>query len=622
MKIRTRLLLLVNSVIVLFVSTVVLYFFLLAPFQAMRREQEVLNRAEISLRDLRYMVNRLDTLAFNRGRELLQQTMEVFSQEFEEIAGIREIRRRGEVLAEALATIGELQDLNERNLRGFRQLYESLYEHAAEVYGNPSPVIPRRFYTDTAILRGSEERYAEALKTLELFYTVGETLSSSLDSSLSVFEEQKAFIDEALARTEQRAFLVTGGFLVLLFFGAFLLSLRTGRGLSSATERMVAGLSTLGTGDLSVRFKVEKVRDEFQQVMEGMNRFVDALSRVIASLRETVRLNKEAGDQLLHGTQITDARVKRVGEELATVLAEVEELEEIAEATAGASGKISQQIDQLEEQVRSQTAMVEQSSSAIEEIIASLRGLASLAERDNEVAVRLEGETREAREVVFALGERIEQLSQWMDRVQRMVDVIKDVGDRTNILAMNAAIEAARAGEAGRGFSVVAQEIRKLAEVATREAEGIHKGVLEMMDELCRIQEGSGRMLAAFGVMEGHIGEVSASFHEMHERIRESAAGSREVLEAVEELRTASGLIKESSHVLSGQRNVVSEGSDRLQRVAAGVREAMHRIAREAEELTRVADETALTAERLNRAGEVLDREMGYFSIPDELTWY
>ena len=97
-----------------------------------------------------------------------------------------------------------------------------------------------------------------------------------------------------------------------------MLSLRTGRGLSSATERMVAGLSTLGTGDLSVRFKVEKVRDEFQQVMEGMNRFVDALSRVIASLRETVRLNKEAGDQLLHGTHITDARVKRVGEGVAT----------------------------------------------------------------------------------------------------------------------------------------------------------------------------------------------------------------------------------------------------------------------------------------------------------------
>ncbi|ADN02477.1 methyl-accepting chemotaxis protein [Spirochaeta thermophila] len=622
MKIRTRLLLLVNSVIVLFVSTVALYFFLLAPFQVMRREQEVLVRAETSLRNLRYVVNRLDTLAFNRGRELLRGAMDVLSREFAEVAGIREIRRRGAALSDALATIEELQELNDRNLTGFRRLYESLYEYAAEVYGNPSPVIPRRFYSDTAILRGKEERYAEALKTLELFYTVGETLSSSLDSSLAVFEEQKAFINEALDRTEQRALLVTGGFLVLLFFVAFLLSLRTGRGLSRATERVVAGLSTLGTGDLSVRFKVEKVKDEFQQVMEGMNRFVGALSRVIASLRETVRLNREAGDLLFHGTQIADARVKRIGEELSTVLGEVEELERVAGATSDAARGISQQIDRLEEQVRSQTAMVEQSSSAIEEIIASLRGVASLAERDNAVALRLEGETREAREVVFAVGERIEQLGQWMDRVQRMVDVIKDVGDRTNILAMNAAIEAARAGEAGRGFSVVAQEIRKLAETATREAEGIHRGVLEMMDELRQIQEGSGRMLAAFGVMEGHIGEVSASFHEMHERIRESAAGSREILEAVEELRTASGLIKESSQVLSGQRDVVREGSERLRRVAAGVREAMHRIAGESEELTRVADETALTAERLNRAGEVLEREMGYFSISEEVIQY
>lgn len=180
--------------------------------------------------------------------------------------------------------------------------------------------------------------------------------------------------------------------------------------------------------------------------------------------------------------------------------------------------------------------------------------------------------------LVGTSAELLNRLEQQSQQINTVVNVIKDVADQTNLLALNAAIEAARAGEQGRGFAVVADEVRKLAERTRNSTHEITQTVVVMRSS---VQEASNSMRNAVQQVDSSVSRASGA----GDMIRQIGEGAHQAVDIVAEITDA--ILEQST-------------------ASTSVAQAVERIAQMAEQNTEEANSSAKTAERLNSLAEEL----------------
>ncbi|OFZ96604.1 MAG: hypothetical protein A2Z44_06840 [Betaproteobacteria bacterium RBG_19FT_COMBO_58_11] len=160
-----------------------------------------------------------------------------------------------------------------------------------------------------------------------------------------------------------------------------------------------------------------------------------------------------------------------------------------------------------------------------------------LSTRGSDVILKVVEDMRGIAETVHESSAIIEGLGQQSDHIYSIVQAIKEIADQTNLLALNAAIEAARAGEQGRGFAVVADEVRKLAERTTRSTE-------EIATMIQKIQGGTKQAVASMGVGVERVNQGVSLAGQAGDAIRQIQTGAQRVGVAVTDISSA---IKEQS---------------------------------------------------------------------------
>lgn len=272
-----------------------------------------------------------------------------------------------------------------------------------------------------------------------------------------------------------------------------------------------------------------------------------------------------------------------------------------AEQLSGAAVQLSSAANNVAGSSSQQSASAATMAAAVEELTSSINSVADNAHGAAEIT-RESGETakqgaqiivRAAEEMnkisvsVQAAAGTITELGNQADQISSIVTVINDVADQTNLLALNAAIEAARAGEAGRGFAVVADEVRKLAE---RTAKSTHD-IRQMIDS---IQD---RARAAVATMESAVAQVNeggALAHEANDAIGRISAGAIQVAEAV---------------------NNISDALHEQGRVTDELASNVERIARMSEENSRNSNDSASSARHLESLAGEMREAVTRFSV-------
>lgn len=250
---------------------------------------------------------------------------------------------------------------------------------------------------------------------------------------------------------------------------------------------VASGISAIAAGgaDLTSSLKIAS-KDEIGELAWRFNEFIAYLdgllgriSKASAQLTEISKVARQDSGMVQNGISSV------VGALASAIDLSRQESEELRVAAATAH-KFFGRYRGLQSNLLSQAASVEETAAAMTEISKTMDGVAVLGKRGQELANELDERVKKSAAAVAELINIIADIDKRSETVSAFADVIREVAERTNLLAMNAAIEAAHAGSSGKGFAVVADEIRKLAESSSGETEAIAKTVTEIRTTIAR----------------------------------------------------------------------------------------------------------------------------------------
>ncbi|HUX38467.1 MAG TPA: methyl-accepting chemotaxis protein, partial [Rectinemataceae bacterium] len=233
----------------------------------------------------------------------------------------------------------------------------------------------------------------------------------------------------------------------------------------------------------------------------------------------------------------------------------------------------------LAARVEEQASAVNQIGASLEEMNASIKSIAAITGQRNASLQSLRDRAGEGQEQLRRLDALIVRTKTDVESIMKMTGAISDIATRTDLLSMNAAIEAAHAGAAGRGFSIVAKEIRGLSESVTSNVNSIIEALARIQKSIAAVRDLSGENVVTFGAFSQEITGFADSFREIGGATAEASIGTQEIVEA-------SASLTEVSETVRAGAQTIRSGVSSVEGLMTTVRGACEKTALTIERLT------------------------------------
>jgi methyl-accepting chemotaxis protein len=384
---------------------------------------------------------------------------------------------------------------------------------------------------------------------LYLVNTLRKTQSAYLAASADLIKYQGRLMEESGKNAESRAkqtviiIIVLGSVATVLSIGASLFIIR------SITIPLAEGVDVatrLAAGDLTASVTIRN-NDEIGTLMTAMDNMVKSLRELIGKIKYAAENMASGSEQLSASAEEISRGMDGQASRSSQIATATEEMSQTVIDVARNASDIAQISTQAFDQAKNGEAVVKRSVDEVQAVSSTVA---------------------ESSLVMQRLGDSSKQIGD-------IVGVINDIADQTNLLALNAAIEAARAGEQGRGFAVVADEVRKLAERTTQatsqinsmissiQSEVEHAGV-SMNNATARVESG-----VAFSRKAGDsLGDIVGSVNNLQSMVQQIASATEEMSTVSETISSDIQGIAEGSREISAGSGQIAQASSDLARLA------------------------------------------------------
>jgi len=357
-------------------------------------------------------------------------------------------------------------------------------------------------------------------------------------------------------------------------------------------------VNKIAEGDLAVRLTV-RGKDEIAVMQGAVNAMAETLQGNITEIEQQVQVAREKtaqAEQAMGEAEEARSRADRARAE--GMLQAADKLQHVVERLAGVTERISGQSEEVRNGTEVQKERITATATAMEEMNATVLEVAQNATSAAQKSADTRAKAQEGQDVVEqsittlkAVWERSEELRKNMSQlgeqtqaIGTIMTVIDDIADQTNLLALNAAIEAARAGEAGRGFAVVADEVRKLAEKtmgATKEVGATIKNIQQVAGDNINTMALAMKELSGAVEMSNRSGlvltEILAGADDSAGRILGIATAAEQQSAASEEINRAiveiNGITSQTARSVQESMVVLTELAEQSEQVSALIQE-------------------------------------------------
>jgi methyl-accepting chemotaxis protein len=374
------------------------------------------------------------------------------------------------------------------------------------------------------------------------FQPYDDALSELVDMNKKISDTNMALSTQELATTKTRYTMLT----VIAVVTAVMLGLILTRSITTPISHVRLSLERIREGNLSEHIDIEG-KDELAAMQTDLLKMQGDLKTTIQSINNNCSELVSMADLLASASQQVAISSQTQSESASSSAAGVEELTVSIDSVSASATEANLQASDAGLLANSGSEEVKKSNSLIDTVL----------------------------ENVNSTGTQIASLEQSSTHIGNIATVIKDVADQTNLLALNAAIEAARAGEQGRGFAVVADEVRKLAERTTSSAQEI-TGMIQT------IQQGTRAAVSGMQSSQQSVSQVSTASERTNQVMEQIKTGSFKVQTS----------IKDISAALAQQRSVSTELAQNVERIAQMAEEnraAVEEVANSSNDLVKLA---------------------------------
>lgn len=427
--------------------------------------------------------------------------------------------------------------------------------------------------------------------------------------------------------------------LVLTVFYAYLLQgqvIRPVHGIIDRSRKVAAG-------DLSVEQLEVKTKDEIRDLAESFNSMVISTRNLISSVLNSAEQVAVTSQQLAANSDETAKATQQVARAI----------EDIARGTADQSTTVGETVqvvngvDAIIEQiaagaeaqassVNATAAKVNQMIVSIDNVVTSAKNVAESAEITRKVADqgvaavdKTVGGMENIKNKALETADKINELGKHSDQIGEIIQVIDDIAEQTNLLALNAAIEAARAGEHGKGFAVVADEVRKLAErssKATKEIaelitniQGLTGGAVRVVTESSTdVEQGFDLAVEAGNALKAILTNVEDTYNQVRAitvSAEDISNGSQEVSRAVESVSDIARQNTEATQELKQVAGLVVSSMDTIAAITEESSASAEEVSASTEEMTAAVEEISTSAQALSATADKLNELVGQFKI-------
>ncbi|MBR5647062.1 MAG: methyl-accepting chemotaxis protein [Treponema sp.] len=369
-----------------------------------------------------------------------------------------------------------------------------------------------------------------------------------------------------------------------------------------------------GNADLTQRIDFNS-KDEVGRVVQGFNNFSNKLQELLRNIKKSQENLEVVGLSMDSSTQDTSASITQIIENIKSVYEQIVNQSESVQQTAGAVNEIAANISSLEQLIVHQAEGVETASSAIEEMMSNIdsvnRSVDKMAASFDKLMLDIQNGSSKQADVT----RKVEQIVTQSQMLQEANLVISNIAKRTNLLAMNAAIEASHAGESGKGFSVVADEIRKLSETSTTQSKTIGDQLNSIKDSIEEVVLASADSNSAFVNVSNGIKQTDEIVRSIKAAMEEQTIGSQQINQALHEMNNSTAEVKTAGHEMAEGNKHILEEVKNLQDSTIQMRQSMEEMSAGAERINVTGIGLSEISDKLKGSIKEIGNEIDLFQV-------